>query len=279
MVKQYSQNGIVSVKTRAAEASLLISAVRNALWVLGVFASAAMTVFIYVGKYWRNSILLIAASLAASIVLLAIGIFIGAYTYRIAPMKRATELGYKVISHSIEYIFDDDDLRVQKEILTRVIEATNSPVLFVEFRYRWTGEGQEPEIHISPNVGSILIDPQWNVDGFQLFYVRLNSPLQQGERKEIKLRYDMIDEHRKFYPPISKYVNYWLGSLTITVRFPKDRFPNTNDFIAYKALAGVHKRVNLPLTIDNNSSSVTLQIEKPSKDWKYAVEWYWDYSC
>lgn len=268
-----------TIGSRIVAASQWISIIKNGIWVVGgaVFVMSGITALL-VASFGSP---LLRKILVAVLVFLAfgIGVLIGGYLFRKVSFSRDTVLGYRVISEEHDYRFSSDP-RMQTKILTTIIEARHREVSIIEYRYYWSGQGDQedyPSVTVEGGGADVIQNPRWTQKIFHVFYVRLHHPVLKGNYREIRTVFKMKDSAGKFQPYLVKNVFDWMHELTLIVRFPEEIMPS--QISGYKGRAGDHaKRKLFPIEQDNYGRTYTLHVISPRIKDVYGIEWEWDYS-
>lgn len=265
------------IGSRIMAISQWVSVIRNGSWLIGILflAVSAALGFILpseVGTWVKVTFL------AAIIFSLLAGILIGGYIFQKISHNRDTPLGYRVISETYDYKFDDSDPRRQSQLLTRVVEARRPSVAMIEYRYYWSGQGERPTISIVKGSGDILHNTSWAQSHYTVFYVRLRRPIEKGDRREITLKFSMNDTGGQFRPYLKKTVSEHIGKLRLIVRFPKTLVPSNEQISSYKsAVASEKSRSTFKCNWDEVTRVAHLEVRSPKKNDVYTIEWEWDY--
>jgi hypothetical protein len=284
-------------RKKMLDSSSLVSAIRNAIWLLG--GAAASIGYVYTkgtsfGVLLSVGALLILAAVVAALLirrkLRRVRVELAAAADEIRTLKREVEIltdrareltdtpfGYRVKSIKYTYGFDPDDYSRHYQDCHTEIEATRNDVSLFEARYSWSGQGSsEPSLRTRRQI--LLKHPQMRFQGFNHYYVHLQRPLMIGERTQIRVHQDLIDRDRRMDPQLTKTVRESIDSLTLCVKFP-EAGPGKKDV---RALARRSARDDsdvieiLEFDYDDSERRASVRIEKPERGITYAIEWAWD---
>jgi hypothetical protein len=151
------------------------------------------------------------------------------------------------------------------------IEATRPYVNTVEYRYRWSGTG---DLGTLACTGGTLLGPVL-AEGYRYYYVALGTDLLPGDKREICLEHDLLDNAGTFQPYLSKTVKESIDHLVLRVRFPPTNWEARKASVSAGRQMGLGGPVkgHLKPTFDDAHHEAVVTVHRPKFGYTYTIRW------